>query len=209
MSLKLDASVLAAAIRSDVNELTDLKGYGNSAVCLIDAVFSINLDYVHQVGPMCSRCEAEFGAVGVQDLKTLVEYFDDRGTSAVVVTPMTSHRTPGRSSILKAEAVRLEADILLSHGINTCADICASAGDAEVAYDFRSVTGQTDVALWYLFMLAGRTAYAKPDRRLWGYIVGHGIRPRSNLDALTLIREASGLLGRTPREIDHSLWTST
>ena len=188
-------------------ESVDGSAYENAALCLVDAIYSINLGYRSAVAKVVQRCRQAFAEEGVSDVQTLVHFIEARDTESITRTPFSAHRTAGRNNILKIDAVLREARVLLRHGVNDCAQICEHTEDSGLAYDFHSVPGQTDIALWYLFMLAGRDDYVKPDRRLWRYLTGTvGVSARTNRDVLVLMRSAASELGCTPRALDHALW---
>ena len=207
MGLTEDAVLLCAAVERDVDEFSDLQGYDDLALAIVDAIFSINLDYARTVARICERCRVAFHGCGVRGARDLIAYIDNVDPSLSGVRPFTANMTPGRNAIRKVDAVRRVAAILGAHGIDSCEDMAAAAHDPAVRYDFHTVPGQTDVAFWYLLMLSGHSDFVKPDRRLWGYVNGAGIYPRTSFDLLTLMRETAGLLECTTRKLDHSLWS--
>ncbi|MCA2304809.1 heme peroxidase [Mycobacterium intracellulare] len=139
-------------------------GYPNSlALCVIDAVFSINATYtgvVNVVNQYRRHRAEQHGEADTDGVIELLGTFELAKGSDGWADKVENHwRTSTRSgSILKAEAVRQEAHVLAEHGVWSVADLHTAAVEKRLAAlerDWLAVTGQGSGISWsYVPILA-------------------------------------------------------
>ena len=206
-----------------VEILPDEYHYSCLPLCLLDAIFSIGVRYSSTQNVVSRYCDY----VGIQkyrekgngeeiehSLVDMLGVFESLGSSErfAETVVMNAQLTSSRGGILKAEAVRLCAQLLSESGIATIADF-QNGMNSSIEEEFASVKGQgSGVSLRYLKMLCGKDDEAKPDRHVLRFIARFlGREPDAN--------EAVELLGRvtdqlksshpaiTLREVDYLIWS--
>lgn len=233
---------LVAACRQNLGASGDWiapSGYPNSmALCVIDAVFSINATYsgvVNVVNQYRRRRAEQNGNADTDGVIELLGSFEWAEGSDGWADKVGNHwRTSTRSGILKAEAVRQEAHVLASHGIWRVADLHAAAlvenGLHAVERDWLAITGQSSGISWsYVPILArphlhlgspaqlvDRYAEAvlgvKPDRMVKRFVaraIGVTEQQLTNHKAGGLVKAAAQAMACDVYGLDHAIWRHT
>lgn len=210
-------------------------GYpGSIALCIVDAVFSINARYkgvTNVINRYRNLREKEHAAPDADGVTELLKTFEGVGGAKGWAELVRNRgRTSTRNGILKAEAVLHEAQILDACGIRTIADFHKAVlderlGDIERAW--RTVKGQGPGTSWgYVPILARPQAecgappeviqrYAravigvKPDRMIKRYVakaitVDEG--SVSNTKAGNLVKAAASKMTCDVFNLDHVIW---
>lgn len=170
--------------------LQEPEGYWSSALCLIDAVWSLGIRYgtvravvaryctAAGLGQPLGRGDDEGRSHGI------VDFLELTGNRDPVDLAKTLFRNEGRTSskggILKAEACVRTAEVLNAEGVDSVADLKARAHDMELEAAFRTIPGQGPGTSWrYLLMLAG-VQDVKVDRMIRGFVADAlNVRTRS------------------------------
>lgn len=201
------------------------------ALCVIDAVWSINANYDTVVVPICrayavsrelpdpllpvDRADEVIGTAAERPLDELVADIQERGVEWFVERIGNRQWTStGGRRIRKADAVLRYAAILTGHGVHTLADAAAViAGDRRrtaVETELRAVPGHGHgIRLGYLWMLAGDDHTIKPDRMVLRWIRAAIGRTPGIDEARELIADVARLRTVTPWELDHAIWNAT
>jgi hypothetical protein len=204
--------------------LSDDYRYQSLPLCVIDAVFSIAINYSTVRGVVARYC-AYTGQQRVRPGVELPSYNDQESMSNFCNRPeqadvddMASrvygsrHRTSPRSGVLKSEAVLHFARCLQSHGIEYLQDVPSIADNQQFEVDIRGIKGQNSgVSLRYFWMLAGSVEFIKPDRMILRYLEGVLFRPVKVGEALPLLQAACVHLAKlypslSPRLLDYEIW---
>lgn len=201
------------------------------ALCVIDAVWSINANYDTVVVPICRAYAAErelpdpllpidradevIGTTAERQLDELVADIRDRGVEWFVAHVGNRQWTStGGRRIRKADAVLRYAEILTGHGVHTLIDAAAVINDTPlrtaVETALRTVPGHgRGIRLGYLWMLAGDDHTIKPDRMVLRWMHTTIGRAPGIDEARKLIAEVARQRGVTPWELDHAIWNAT
>lgn len=155
-------------------------GYPKSlALCVLDAVWSLNANYDRHVLPVLGgyrelrrAAGADPGADTASDLLAAIRAVG--GPERFATEVGNRQRTATHSGApLKADAVVQAAEVLVRAGIETPSDLAAAvAGEhAELKRSWRQVPGQrsSDVGWRYLLLLAG-SDQVKPDRMVRRFV---------------------------------------
>ena len=200
-------------------------GYNSITLCIIDAVFSIGINYnttravVKRYADVNNvklfRTTDEFPPTNQQDsISKLIER-----TKAVGVDSMASEiyknrcrTSTGKSSILKSDAVLRFAEVLKSMGVEYLQDLQRLIGNEELERKIKGIPGQTSgISLDYFYMLAGDDTYVKADRMMFRFFNDAiGYIP-SKQEIRRMVTEVTNRMknkynGLTPRALDHQIW---
>lgn len=203
-----------------------MKYYSSLALCALDAILSIRLNYDRHVVPaikhMCSLIGIDMLAfnpyvmpnaeqqITVSDFKrTLIEknLWDVDGLRTVI----GNYKTAGSSQIYKAEAFIKFVNTLTKYKIETFQDLNSCADQDALERELRSIKGQK-VAVDYFFMLAGELNDVKVDMHLTRFAQeATGVNHLSLSQIKNLFIEAAAFLtakgiSMTPRRLDHIVW---
>lgn len=185
--------------------------YPSLPIVIIDAVFSIRLDYDKQVRPLIEKYKNAYGEK--QTVSEFINVIKSIGIEKFADTVLSKNKTAGQNSILKAEAVYKWAKILQSKGIEKKEDFgrLGQNGIKELEKDFATIQGQGEAVIKYFFMLCGNENLCKPDR--------HILRFLSNLTGTTVCEnEAQAIMDdlvkelrtdfpdMTVRKLDYIIW---
>ncbi|MBI4935937.1 MAG: hypothetical protein HY828_18805 [Actinobacteria bacterium] len=188
-------------------------GYpGSLALCILDSIWSIGVNYDRHVIPVLSRYRGIGSAAGRDpdfdtpaDLALTIERCGGPDLFAEAVG--SRHRTSSRNGILKAEAVDAAARLLCSQGILTAIDLADR--EAAVKPDWLRIRGQSSGVSWkYFLMLAGIDGI-KPDRMIHGFIsgvIGAAVTNEEAVEILTCVQRAWPEPRPTLLELDHAIW---
>lgn len=204
----------------------NLDFYKSLPLCIIDAVFSIGVKYT-------SVMKAEENFISYFNLNidrtyplknkeyTIDQFIKDMNTfssfdEAATTGFKNKQRTSSRKGILKAEACYLVAKVFEGHKINTLDDFRKYTDRHTLDKDILSIKGQSSgIMLKYLYMLAGDSKEAKPDRHMANFI--RGIYPHISMstkhhdEIKTIMKDAVASLrttypNLTVRFLDYLIW---
>ena len=198
--------------------------YKSLPLCIMDAVFSIGVNYnsvvkaennfLKHVGLNVSRTSTQNEYTVGQFLAHMGEAPDFEQIAAEVYK--NKQRTSSSKGILKAEAVYRVVKVFEKHGIDTLEDFQSSHDRAGLDADILAVKGQgSGIMLKYLYMLAGDADEVKPDRHMVNFM--KGIFPhltmaiKHHAEIKNIMREAVDALKvkypqLTPRFLDFLIW---
>lgn len=199
--------------------------YQSITLCLIDAIFSINVRYEGVKNVVRNYCEtyrlqerrvsaARLPPLADQDsIAKLVLRIQKRGSEAFASEVLQNRcRTSPTNGILKAEAVFRLAKILKRHGVNYLQDVPVILKNELIEAEFRTVPGQrSGISFKYFLMETGREELVKPDRMLLDWLERTLNRRVSAPQAQSLLKDAAANLRSkfpkvTPRQLDLLIW---
>lgn len=196
-----------------VNKLPAEYFYDNLTNCIIDAVYSIGINYtsVKNVIERYNKYLIEKKLANtIKNYCDLYEKYDAEKISKDIFNDM--HRTSSKNGILKSKAVYEICKILSDEEIETKEDFCKKM-NSSIDNKILSVKGQgSGIMLEYLYMLAGDDDLCKKDRHLIRYLNNITQKDLSNEEIQDLLEEVSiNLKANFPnisvRLIDYSIWT--
>jgi len=188
-------------------------GYPNSlALCILDSIWSIGVNYDHHVIPVLNRYREIASAAGRDanfdspcDLAATIKR--SGGPDSFADAVKSRHRTSTSNGILKALAVDEAAQMLCTKDIVTALDLVEREVEAKRAW-YR-IRGQGSGVSWkYLLMLAGVDGI-KPDRMIHGYLtaaIGVDVTNQEAIELLTCVQQAWPEPRPTLLELDHAIW---
>ncbi|MFG1637448.1 hypothetical protein ACGFKX_21705 [Pseudonocardia alni] len=201
------------------------------ALCVIDAVWSINANYDTVVVPICRAYAAErelpdpllpsdrvnevIGTTAERQLDELVADIRNRGVDWFIANVGNRQWTStGGHRVRKADAVLRYAEILTGHGVHTLTHAAAVINDTQrrtaIETALRAVPGHgRGIRLGYLWMLAGDDRTIKPDRMVLRWMHATIGRTPGIDEARKLTGEVARQSGVTPWELDHAIWSAT
>lgn len=110
-------------------------------------------------------------------------------------------RTSTRNGILKADAVRHCAKLLLSYGIDNFSDTAKIHENKAFDCDYCRIQGQgRDTSLAYFKMLCGNENEIKLDRHIKNFMIEYEIRDTNQLRAIAAVLQIP------PRNLDYAIW---
>ncbi|AXX30381.1 hypothetical protein KCV87_05035 [Actinosynnema pretiosum subsp. pretiosum] len=203
------------------------KRWTHLPLCVLDAVFSINLRYRGVV----RVCEAYATHAGLPDpllpadrahevvgtdrerpVETLVEIGRAAGADDLARLVLRNRgRTSTRGGVRKAEAALRYAETLAAEGVHRFADVSALLADpvrlAQVETKLQLVPGHgAGVRLSYLWMLTGAENRVKPDRMVLRWLARHLDRVVGATEATALLVALGERTGHSAWELDHAVW---
>lgn len=194
-------------------------GYPDSlALCIVDSVQSTGVTYtsVGNVLDAYRRYRAERNASAKTDgthelLKTFEELGGSVGWAAAIGNQNKTSTRAGAP--LKAEAIRLAAQVMDAAGIRDTATLRDAVGTAELEKaksEWLRIPGQRSGITWrYLLMLAGVPG-VKPDRMIIRFVADTLGLPRRSVTtefAANAVVETANALKLSPTELDHGIWS--
>lgn len=225
---------LAGRIKKDIDlnnlPLDDEYYYASLPLCVIDAVFSIGVNY-KSVEKTIENYTSFFKIPKIRDPKNVLPPKNKQESIKDFIKKYDNHtpvefaskiyknrqRTSTTSGILKAKAVYDFACVLAKHNINYFQDFQNLKSYKQLEADIKKVKGQkSGISFDYFVMLAGSDNFVKPDRMIIRYIenaIGRsaGSEQKALDEARLLLPLATAILKRrfshlTPRLVDHALW---
>jgi len=196
--------------------------YASLPLAVIDAPWSVGVGYTtvrNVVGRFVtvtgwklfapSREERGEGDRRLGELLDVLQRQSDEANAAQLFQNRQRTSTAARG-ILKAEAVRLLAERLCEHGIETFRDALVGVGGRYRA-DYQRVPGQGGVSLSYFRMLIGDDDVIKGDRQVLGWLHDALGRKVSQRQAEALLPMAAKVLQQqdrrwTARFLDGAIW---
>ena len=221
MLTRFDVEIFADYCREDLEleNFVEAAEYNYPCLpyCLLDAIFSISANY-SSTRKVVERYAAYYNIDSLDHEHTVSEFLENirecGGAEKFAENVVKNRqRTSTKSGILKAEAVRLVAEVCKTRGIETLEDFREYSDRESLDSDILAVRGQSSgVMLHYLKMLAGDTTEAKPDRFIERYIRSVLPHITDHEDMVELIREATKELRDefptlTPRKLDGCIWS--
>ena len=204
-------------------ELLQEYGYSHLPLCVIDAVFSIGVNYRSTENTVARFCKhvgivsqttvhpPEIDAqLSIERFLQINEYYGVKGMAEIVYR--NRQRTSPKNGILKAEAVLRFSEALLKFGVNYLQDVPKVFNSRNFESTITSIPGQSSgISLKYFYMLAGSEDFVKPDRMIVRFVEWAIGRTPSADECQELITAASRVLAReyphiTPRKLDYAIW---
>ena len=189
--------------------------YSSLALAVIDSLWSIGVRYtgVRNVIARYRAFRLRDGVDADQDTPAdLAAVIDGAGgPDAFAEIVANRQRTSSRGGILKAEAVRFAADVLIDAGISVPADVASATPEqlTDVRDRWTAIRGQGSGLSWeYFLMLTGRQG-VKADRMVRRFVadaLNCDEQEISQVDAHQLVTEAAGLLGLSVSQLDFAIW---
>ncbi len=188
-------------------------GYPRSlALCVLDSIWSIGINYDRHVVPVLNRYRTLSTASGRHpscdspcDLSTTIAQAG--GPESFAKSVGSRHRTSSVNGILKADAVDQAARLLCSSGIITNAELAARK--AEVKPGWRRIRGQGSGVSWRYFLMLAGVDGIKPDRMIHRFIAdatGAVVTNEKAVELLTSVQQAWPEPRPTLLELDHAIW---
>lgn len=220
--------IVSAAKTLEIPERIDR--WTHLSLCVLDAVFSINANYVKKTRPTvlayathvplphhikpAAEVAGGMWAADEQPLSAFLAEVEAVGSEqfAALVNNRQLTSTGGHRKVLKAEAVRRYAAILVEHKVDRLADVATLLLDRKrldsVETDLAKVPGHgtNGVRMSYLWMLAGDDNTIKPDRMVLRWLHRVLDRTTTTTEARELFATAATELGVTSWQLDHAVW---
>jgi len=196
--------------------------YHSLPQCVIDAVFSIGVRYTGVQKTVRNYCEyfgdiafsrervAEAEQTSITQFVARIQGFSPEELAVRVFK--NRQRTSTRNGILKAEAVGLFAEVLVSHGVNYLQDVPKVIGNAQFEKGIAQIPGQrSGLSTRYFYMLAGSDDFIKPDRMIRRFLFDAINHELSGPECQEALVSASKILQEdfpaiTPRLLDYQIW---
>jgi hypothetical protein len=228
MSTLSEAQLIATYAERVLNlsqVLDDDYFYSCLPLCVIDAVWSINVNY-RGVQNVVERYCANFHLIRLRADRNVVPT-QTQQQSITVFCELLAGRTPEQwaeeifqnrqrtsstNGILKADAVRRFAVALKNHEVEYLQDIPAATQNTSLEQDICTIPGQkSGISLRYFWMLAGCSQYIKADRMVLGFLEKPLSRKVTPDQAQFLLPEASIILNArfpnmSPYLLDNLIW---
>jgi hypothetical protein len=189
--------------------------YSSLALAVIDSVWSIGVRYagVRNVVARYRVSRTRDGANADTDTPADLANVIDRAGGPEVFADIVENRqrTSSRGGILKAEAIRLAAGVLIDAGMTSPADITAATDGrlTDLRTRWTAVRGQGSGLSWdYFLMLCGRQG-VKADRMVRRFVADAPEREEREISqarAHQLVTEAAGHLGLRVSQLDFAIW---
>lgn len=206
----------------------DMLYYPSLALCALDAVMSIRLDYHRQVVPVlenvCNAVNIPFiltptiPPVGQQvRVSDFVLRLENLGLWTVddLRGLIHNYMTAGSRQIYKADAFIQFIQMIQDAGVETYQDLNGldDVVRHQLEINLKTILGQK-VSVDYFFMLAGEPFMVKVDTWLRRFSQeATGVNDLTNQDIVDLFCSAAEILSAennqiiTPRHLDHAAWT--
>jgi hypothetical protein len=193
-------------------------GYPESlALCLVDSVQSTGVTYT-SVGNVLDRYRGyrrkQDGRPETDGTKELLKTYADLGGSTGWAGKIgNDNKTSTKAGApLKAEAIRLAAELLDREGITDTAKLRAAVDSPKlkkVKPKWLRIPGQSSGITWrYMLMLAGVPG-VKPDRMIVRFVAAtlglSSRRVKTDLAAEAILATAERLT-MSPTDLDHAIW---
>lgn len=194
--------------------------YASLPLCVIDAVYSIGVNYTGTRNTVKRWCQfagwkmlrSEGGPEHtISDFLQSINGLSDEHLAAEVFH--NRQRTSSKSGRLKSEAVRKFAEVLGGQRVETFAGMRSDDAVSRVEPMIKLIAGQkSGISFDYFMILAGSDEYIKADRMVCRFIADAlGVSAIKPEDAKGLFLAAAGKLRRdypnvTPRALDNAVW---
>jgi hypothetical protein len=164
------------------NKLPSEYSYSCLPLCVIDAVYSIGVNYKSTQNTVKHFCDclnltmfSDIHPPKISDqisISQFLELFSEYGSEQMASVVFNNlQRTSSRNGILKAEAVKKFSETLLHFSVEYFQDLIKISGDPEFEYNITNIPGQhSGISLTYFHMLSGDNNNIKPDRMIIKYL---------------------------------------
>lgn len=209
-------------------DLTNLEqaeeyGYHNLPLCIIDAVFSIGVNYASTENTVKRFCDY-FGITRLREKElalpseqlSVSEFlqFHDGLTLLELAEKVykNKQRTSTRNGILKAEAVYHFAKVVQGLGVEYLQDVGMIMGDGLFEEEIAKIPGQSSgLSTRYFYMLAGNENFIKPDRMIRRFVFSAIQRELTFEECQELLVATHAELVKeypllTSESMDHLIW---
>jgi len=202
--------------------MSDEYGYSSLPLCVIDAVFSIGVNYTSTKNTVDRFCEhfqvnktsfTKLPDISEQlSVSKFLQISSEHGAEGMARNVYKNlQRTSTQNGILKAEAVVNFSEILMQFGVNYLQDVEIILGNINFESAVKKIPGQrSGLSIRYFYMLAGAENYVKPDRMVIRFIKS-AIGRYPNVDeSHQIIVGACEILSKqyptlNPRALDHQI----
>jgi hypothetical protein len=190
--------------------------YSCLPLCVIDAVFSIGVNYSAVRATVKRWCDAQSPAWPLLRGSNTYEY-----TISEFLRLLRLHspdyraehifgnrqRTSARSGVLKAEAVERFSDALSKSGIERLGDTEDPEVNRKAEVMIRTIPGhKSGISFEYFLMLAGSDNFVKADRMICRFIAEATGMPQTPGSARATLLAVAKELGVAPRALDYAVW---
>src|ERR1035441_9554247 len=186
MLSSFDTGAIASAVKNDLDltSRSEQTAYQSVTLCVIDAVYSINVRYEQVTNVVDRYCE-EFGLAKERVRNDVLPERIEQDAVTRLLSRMNplgdekfardvfqnSGRTSTKNGILKARAVRLFAEALATNGVEYLQDVTSVLDSVSLERAVKRIPGQgSGISLKYFFMQAGIEELIKPDRMIQHYV---------------------------------------
>ena len=202
--------------------------YDSLPQCIIDAVFSIGVDYAGTRNTVIKYCDKvnirrisdiknhPSDVHTVDDLLTNISHFDRNGDCGASGLFDNRRLTSPRGGMLKSIAVRDFAIVLKNNDIQTIADLRAASSSTieKIEKEIKEIKGQgSGISFSYFLMLSGDDNHMKIDRWLLRFVgdalgmANYNNMSQAYTDLLVVCSELKTIYPElTPRLLDHTIW---
>ncbi len=198
-------------------------GYPNLPLCVIDAVFSIGVNYASTRNVVSRFCEffdisiySEIIPPPINEqlsISKLIGFFDKYGYEEMANFVFNNrNRTSTINGILKSEAVFLFSKTLNLFSVEYLQDMEKIINSSSFELEIKKIPGQkSGISTRYFYMLSGEENFIKPDRMILRYIQSAVGKIPSINEATDLVLKACEILLKdqphlTPRSLDNLIW---
>ena len=201
----------------------DEYGYSSLPLCVIDAVFSIGVNYASTRNTVDRFCEyfhvSKISSITPPSIaeqlsiRKFLQINSEQGIEGIARNVYQNlQRTSTRNGILKAVAVVNFAEVLRQFEVNYLQDVEKILGNQNFESAITEIPGQrSGLSLRYFYMLAGAKNYVKPDRMVMRFLKSVLDRFPSMDESQKMIVGACEILSKhypelNPRALDHQIW---
>lgn len=194
--------------------------YASLPLCVIDAVYSIGVNYIGTRNTVLKWCEfagwprllSDGGPEHtISQVMEMISTSSDEDLADDVFR--NRQRTSTRNGILKSRAVRKFAEVLQWGNVERFSDIRSDEAVERVEPGIMKITGQSSgISFDYFMILVGSDEYIKADRMICRFVADAlGQTAISPSEAKRLFLDAATELkcehpNVTPRALDHAVW---
>ncbi|HVF25983.1 MAG TPA: hypothetical protein VNA23_08845 [Anaerolineales bacterium] len=203
--------------------MSDEYGYSSLPLCVIDAVFSIGVNYASTENTVDRFCEHfQVNKTSLTKLPDISEQLSiskflqinsEHGIEGMARNVYKNlQRTSTQNGILKAEAVVKFSEILIQFGVDYLQHVEKILGNTNFESAVTKIPGQrSGLSIRYFYMLAGAENYVKPDRMVTRFIKSAIGRYPGVDESHQIIVGACEILSKqfpalNPRALDHQIW---
>ena len=208
---ELDAVVTALG---GLPEATWPGGYHQTGLAVLDAIYSVNARYEPTVRNVIARYRAHRPSADADSASDLISAIDGAGGPARFAAEVVKNRqrTSSTNGILKSDAARQCAHVLVDLGMDRAEQVRAAVGTADIERLKRgwlAVKGQHSGITFRYFLMLLKVPGVKADRMIHRFIrevIGHDLDDEG---AAELISAAADELGMDATAADHRIWSAT
>ncbi|MCK8825788.1 hypothetical protein [Fuchsiella alkaliacetigena] len=201
--------------------------YQSLSLCVIDAVFSVGVNYTATRNTVIKYCQ-HFNLKRIRDNKNKIPSKKEQQSISNFLSKMNKlgidkfteeifdnrQLTSPSNGILKSKAVYQFTEVLREFNVDYFQDINKIIRNYEFKKNIKSISGQkSGISLNYFFMLAGFDNFIKPDRMVLRFLQGILKRKVNLTQAQNLLIKASDTLKKdynfksiNPKLLDYQIW---